>query len=459
MEINRNTRRRLRLETWSFVLLFLAAVGLVAYLTTQYDYEADWTASGRHTLAPASVAAVKALEAPLTVTAFARDSELLPTRKRIRDVLGRYRRHNADIALVFVDPDQAPQQVREAGVTVDGELVLEYRGRSENLRNLSEESLTNAIQRLARSGERRLLFLAGHGERDPNGPANFGYGEWTAQLKQKGFDFDIVNLTATPEVPADAAALVIADPRTPLLPGEVAIVTRYVEQGGNLLWLTEPDGPADLTALTQQIGITPGSGVVVDPTGRLLGIENAAFVVVPEYPNHPVTAELVSMTLLPVARPLRLEKAEGWEYTPILRSLPRSWAEHAVQANEVQFDEGTDLAGPLDLGITANRPRPGAETGDSEAAPPTQRVAVIGDADFLSNAYLGNGANLDLGNRLVNWLSHDDALIRIPPRTAPDTGLELTPTLSLVIGLGFLAVIPLALLGAGGTIWWRRRKR
>jgi ABC-type uncharacterized transport system involved in gliding motility auxiliary subunit len=105
--------------------------------------------------------------------------------------------------------------------------------------------------------------------------------------------------------------------------------------------------------------------------------------------------------------------------------------------------------------------RPVAQSdGDSEqASSPTQRVAVIGDADFISNAYLGNGANLDLGNRLVNWLSHDDALIRIPPRTAPDTQLTLTPTLSLAIGLGFLAVIPLGLLAAGGTIWWRRRKR
>jgi ABC-type uncharacterized transport system involved in gliding motility auxiliary subunit len=384
-------------------------------------------------------------------------------RKRIRDVVGRYQRHTPHLALTFVDPDQAPQQVREAGVTVDGELVLEYRGRRENLHNLTEENLTNAIQRLARSGERQVLFLAGHGERDPDGAANFGYGEWTAQLKQKGFRLDSVNLSATPEIPARAAALVIADPRTPLLPGEVDIINRYVEQGGNLLWLTEPDGPADLAALARQLGIEPAAGVVVDPTGRMLGIDNAAFVLVAEYPAHPVTAELMSMTLLPVARPLLLEKAPGWEYTPILRSLPRSWAERAVESGEVQFDEGTDLAGPVNLGITASRMRPvtaGDGDGDAEqAAPPSQRVAVIGDADFLSNAYLGNGANLDLGNRLVNWLSHDDAFISIPPRTAPDTELTLTPTLSIVIGLGFLAVIPLGLLAAGGAIWWRRRRR
>ncbi|QKQ25769.1 hypothetical protein HUE57_05325 [Candidatus Reidiella endopervernicosa] len=88
-----------------------------------------------------------------------------------------------------------------------------------------------------------------------------------------------------------------------------------------------------------------------------------------------------------------------------------------------------------------------------------QRAIVIGDGDFLSNSYLGNGGNLDLGLAMVEWLSHDDALITIRSRTASDTTLELSNTAMAVIGVGFLLVVPVGLLGVGLGIWLKRRKR
>jgi ABC-type uncharacterized transport system involved in gliding motility auxiliary subunit len=86
-------------------------------------------------------------------------------------------------------------------------------------------------------------------------------------------------------------------------------------------------------------------------------------------------------------------------------------------------------------------------------------VAIVGDGDFLSNAFLGNGGNLDLGLNLINWLSSDDELIAIPARTAPDTQLILSDTAVLVIGVGFLALLPLGLALTGVLVWYRRRRR
>jgi ABC-type uncharacterized transport system involved in gliding motility auxiliary subunit len=86
-------------------------------------------------------------------------------------------------------------------------------------------------------------------------------------------------------------------------------------------------------------------------------------------------------------------------------------------------------------------------------------VAVIGDGDFLSNTYLGNSGNLDLGLRLFTWLTGDDELIAITARTAPDATLELSRAATLAIGFGFLFVLPVLLLAAGGRIWYRRRRR
>ncbi len=460
MDIDRKSRRRLRFQNWTFVVLFLAVIGLIGWLSTRYDYQADWTASGRHTLSEASRQLLDGLNGPVTITAFARESDMSQLRRRIHEVIERYQRHKANISLAFVDPDQHPDRVRALDVTVDGELVVEYQGRTENLKTLGEQALTNALQRLARSGERRVLFLAGHGERSPKGRSNFDYGDWSAQLEKKGIRYDTLNLSISPAIPEDAAALVIADPRQELLPGEATLITNWVAKGGNLLWLREPDGADGLEALAQQLGVALGKGKLVDPTGQLLGISHPAFVVVAEYPDHPVTGDLTALTLFPIAGHLITGKSD-MQIQPILRTLERSWAETGKLEGTIGHDSG-EPSGPLTLGVAATRVLAGrgdAEKSEAEATERTQRAVVIADADFLSNQYLGNGANLELGNRLVNWLSHDDAFIRVQPRTAPDTSLTLSPVLSAVLGFGFLLILPLGLAGTGVLIWWRRRKR
>jgi gliding motility-associatede transport system auxiliary component len=88
-----------------------------------------------------------------------------------------------------------------------------------------------------------------------------------------------------------------------------------------------------------------------------------------------------------------------------------------------------------------------------------QRIVVVGDGDFLSNAYIGNVGNLDMGLRMVNWLIHDDRFIDIPAKTASDKSLQLTETSVAVIGFGFLLAIPLSLMGTGFLIWRRRKRR
>src|SRR5690606_22667351 len=95
---------------------------------------------------------------------------------------------------------------------------------------------------------------------------------------------------------------------------------------------------------------------------------------------------------------------------------------------------------------------PGSSTGA------VQRAAVIADGDFLSNAYIANTGNLELGLRLINWLSHDDEFIAIPARTAGDRELRMNGTLLGVLGIVFLLVLPLVLLLAGVATWWRRSR-
>jgi hypothetical protein len=457
MKVTTHTRRMLQLQTILFVLLFLVVIGLLGWLSTRYVYEADWTASGRNTLSEASVALLREIPGEVRIAAWAREAPPL-VRRGIADLVARYQRHKPDIRLEFINPDREPQRARELGIA-DGELVISYGDREERLRDVSESGLTNALQRLARGGGRRLLFLAGHGERNPDGRADHDYTAWAEQLRSKGIGVARINLVESPAIPPETTALVIAAPQSALLPGEVAIIKGHIEQGGNLLWMTEPgDGLHGLEPLAEHLGIRFKQGIVVDPTVSqvglmLFGIDDPRVALVANYPRHELTLGFDRNTLFPIAGAIAVESAGEWEAVPVLQTLSGTWLETGEVIGTVTFDEGEDIPGPLTLGVALTR------VIDDGAESRTQRIFVVADSDFLSNGFLGLGGNLQFGFNIANWLASDDRFIDIPVRTAPDLSLEFTPLTTAVVGLGFLLALPALLLGSGLVIWWRRRRR
>ena len=457
MQVTRSSRRQLQLQNLMFVAGLLIFVGLLAWLSTRYSFDADWSSSGRNTLSIDSRQLLDEMPDPIHVTAFATENALV--REHIGDLIGRYQRYKANVELTFVNPDAEPDRVRELGITLDGELLLAYQGRSEKVQSLSEQTLTNSLLRIARQKQRRVSFLSGHGERDPLGQANHDLGKFGQLLEQKGVVLDTLKLAETAAIPADTNLLVIADPRVVLLPGEIQLVHRYLQAGGNLLWLVEPGAIAGLDPVAEALGIEFLPGTIVDATTQLFGIDNPAFALIPDYPMHPITREMTSLTLYPQASALDVAAPQDWQAEPLLTTLDRAWTEIGPISGTIRFDEDSDeRMGPLDIGFVFSRMKNKKDSGDGESSA-EQRVIVIGDSDFLSNAYLGNGGNVELGLNLFNWLNHDDQFITVTARTASDVNLELGKTAQIIIGFGFLFGMPLLLLGSGVAIWWRRRNR
>jgi ABC-type uncharacterized transport system involved in gliding motility auxiliary subunit len=471
MQVTSRTRFRLRLQNAVFVALFLAIIGLLGGLSTRYAFQADWTATGRHTLSAASIALLGRLSAPVQVTAFAKDLE--PLRRPITEFMERYRRYKPDLRLEFVNPETAPDRARALGIRTGGEVVVEYQGRTERLTTLTEQAMTNALERLARSSERFVVFLQGHGERNPQGKANADLGAFARALQNKGLRVMSINLTTQHQVPDNTALLVIAGPRVDLLPGEVTLLQDYLGHGGNLLWLAEPGPLHGLGPLAQALGVEFPPGVVVDPVA--LQLFGAAYALGSQYDPHPVTQDFDLVTLFPEIAAVQVRAPAGWHAAPLVESSPDSWIETGPRSGTVTFDPNTDTRGPVPLAMALARPVPRAALPSIRPAPagpdqsgtpgevtpssgPEQRVVVVGDGDFLSDAFVGNGGNLDLGLNLVNWLVHDENLINIPVRVAPDVSLHLSRATLLGLAGVFLILLPLTLMGTGVTVWWRRRK-
>ena len=456
MQVTKKSRNQIRIQNIVFVVLFLGAMVMLAILSSRYLISSDWTADARNTLSPASTELLKTISEPINVTAFVRqDPQSKVIQKRITQIIARYQKHHDAINLRFINPDTEPQMTRDLGIRVEGEIVIRVGERSENLQNLTEQSFTNALQRVARSAERFLVFLQGHGERSPLGRANHDLSDWSTQLQSKGLKVQSINLAETPQLPSNTSILVIASPQVNLLPGEFSIISKYLADGGNLLWLTDPGELHGLEGLAEQFGIEFIPGIIVDPTTVSLGIQDPRFTIITEYGAQAVTANFDTVTLFPQASGIDVVEGSEWQAEPFLTSAANSWSETSELKGELELNAGEDIPGPLNIGMIITR-----NIGDAEAVESgnEQRVIVIGDGDFLSNTYLGNAGNLNLGLNIINWLSRDENFIDIPARTANDLKLELSPFSAGLIGLGFLFIIPLSLLGIGLFIWWRRRQ-
>lgn len=458
MKVTSRSRRQIRLQNILFVILFLVVVGLLAWLSTLYTYQADWTANGRNTLSQASVAILKELNGPVTVTAFVREESSL-LRKRIAELSARYQRYKHDMTLEFVDPDVEPQRVRELGISSEGELIIKYRERTEQIEDMSENGLTNALQRLVRGDDRTIAFLEGHGERNYKGDANYDLSSWVRQLTAKGIKARGLNLGVSAAIPDDISLLVIAGPQAEFLPGEVTLLRQYVTDGGNLLWLADPGELHGLAPLADELGIRILPGVVIDPNiaqvGMMLfGTDDPRVTLVASYGEHPIVKGFQLNTLFPLAAGIEARDTEDWDHEAFLQTLSNTWSETTQTSGQITFDPASDITGPLTIGVALTRKND--KTNDER---PGQRIVVMGDGDFLSNAFLGGGGNLQLAMNIINWLLQDDQLIAIPAKTARDLSLELSEVEIATIGFGFLAVLPLGLLGSGFLIWYRRRKR
>jgi hypothetical protein len=169
-----------------------------------------------NSLEPASVEVLKQLSGPVNITVYAteKDARLGDIRKIIRDFLSLYQRYKPDINLVFIDPSKEAEKTRAAHIQLNGEMVLEYAGRSEHLTQINEQIVTSTLLRLAHSRDQTVMYLDGHGERKLDGIANHDLGAlYGAKLKQNGFRLNSLNLALAQEVPDNVSVLVITQPQ------------------------------------------------------------------------------------------------------------------------------------------------------------------------------------------------------------------------------------------------------
>jgi len=460
MNINRKLRFQLLVQNSFFVVLFLMLVILLGYLASQYRYAKDITQANRNILTQGSVNVLKQMNGPVNITVFATKDDASSGdnfRKGMIDFVARYQREKKDVNLKFINPSVEPKLAQDSGVKEDGEVIVEYQKRTEHIiPPIAEQEMTNLLVRLSRTNQQAVMYLDGHGERNLLGIKNHDLGEFGKQLEKKGFKFANPDLTIAQAVPSNGAMLVIAGPQVDVSDVEAKKIKAYLESGGNLLWLLDDDNLRGLQDVADYLGMQVSPGIAMDMASAQYGAD-ARVSFASLYGEHPITTNFMLRTLFPEAHQVTAQGTDenGWKVSNLIEVAPNGWllSEKLAKDAKPTFNEKKDKRGPINIGVALER----------IYGKKGQRVVVMGNGNFLSNTFITNGGNLDLGVNMINWLAGDDKLITIQPMplkdinvTIPDTKLGVA--IAWIVFHGFQYFIPLTMMLAGFYLWWKRRK-
>jgi ABC-type uncharacterized transport system involved in gliding motility auxiliary subunit len=221
----------------------------------------------------------------------------------------------------------------------------------------------------------------------------------------------------------------------------------YLDRGGSLLMLIEPDYPVDesLAAVLEPAGIQIRDGVVVDPIEHYF--TDAQMIAVTKYARHPITQGL-ALSIYPGARPVASIAADRVRTTVLFTSSAQAY----LIADRTKVEEVAAAAprGALPLAIAA-------EGGFGPNSPNPFRLVVVGDADFASNSFFPYLSNAEFALGSLAWLIREE---KAPMMKPP---VEVLPTVALTgaevrwIFLVTVLVLPGSVALLGVVVWWWRQ--
>lgn len=350
----------------------------------------------------------------------------------------------------FYDPDRVPTLANQFHVTDLYTVIIRYKDRQERIVRPTEESFTNAMLKLANPRSLQLCFVTGHGEASLEREDRSGYYLFRQALEDTNYTVHEIILERD-KIPSLCQVIAIPGPHRNLESEAIDLLREAFQQGRGIFFLVDPMDPGTgdvFVDFARYYGVALGRDVIVDKMSRMVGGDFLVPLVSQYVANHPITDGFEIATFFPVARSVNpsTEGAGDLEVLPLAFSGSGSWAESGLESlekGEAAFDADRDLSGPIPIAVSVEK----ADRGDGQ---PGGRMVVVGDSDFLTNAYIDLSGNRDLALNMIQWLARDDRFISVRPRQPVFEPLLLSPEQRFVLLAVLLGGFPLFFLITGG---------
>ncbi|MDR0310637.1 MAG: GldG family protein [Acidobacteriota bacterium] len=456
----------------SLVLVLVIVCGL-NYVATRHVKRFDMTGSGRYSLASQTIQVLSNLDKEVQIMAFFPGGAHGP----LREMLTEYSALSGRLRYEFVDPDKQNYLARQYEVSSYGAfrnpltgadvrygtVIVSLGDRQERIEKgpgdeIQEEDVTNAIIKVRRTETKKVYFLQGHGEKNPDNSDQAGYSLAKKALEAQGYVVEPVNIAERGMIPEDADVLVIAGFQNEPFPMEMEFIETFLDAGGGALFMMDPFPSPALSDFFLKWGVIVDNNIVLDVSGagRLMGVSESMPLVL-RYENHPITDRFSSMSFFPLTRSIRPadELPEDIDVLTLFYSNENSWGETDLGSSTAAFEPGKDLEGPLSLAVAvSNRTR---EAPDENPAP-AARMVVTGTSNFAIDTYFPVQGNGNLFLNMISWLAQDEDLISIRPKPVDDRRVILSQGQMTLVRIFTLYLLPAAAAAIGIAVVMRRRR-
>jgi ABC-type uncharacterized transport system involved in gliding motility auxiliary subunit len=454
-----------RSTTFAFleVLIVIGVLGgvlAVNVFASSNTTEWDLTQDSLYTLTEQSRVVARKLQKEVKIVGFFRPNET--QRARLVEVVELYQRETDKITLELISPDSAPPAVLkqyQMSSTSPRIVLATTNGQMTKVKLPAEETLTNALLKIADRPPKKAYFIAGHG--GPNitdGKSESGYLRAAGDLRDEGYEVEELSMIGRDTVPKDSTLLIVGPTTSALLPNEVEAIKAWVDIGGRLLVMLEPGQNSGLQPIFDAFFVEVGDDLVVDPNpaSKALGFGPDA-PTVQTFEAHPITDKLEgTAALFYTVRSVSPKLGAGdTKISTLVRTSAQSWGEkNWAGAEEVERDE-LDVPGPVPIAVAVSRNAMSAIERTSDES----RLVVFGDGNFADNRFGPISGNGDLFLNAVNWLAGEEDLITIRPKVRGSSRLSITEEQQYGIMFFSVNLLPLVIIGFGFSVWAVRRRK
>jgi len=311
-----------------------------------------------------------------------------------------------------------------------------------------EGQITSALDKVLTEDVPKIYFTEGHGER------TFATA-FTNGLKKENVEYETVNLMDYDEIPDTAACLVINAPTADLSADDAEKVIRYLEQGGNVILVTEltEEATPNLDQVCDFMGVEIVPGVVVEQDAG--NYYRNPYYLLPKLSYGSYTMGLYNSyyVFAPFSQGIIVdEESEEISYEKILTTSDSAFSRVDITNLENYDKSQGDVDGPFAVGVAAEKTLQDGGTAD---------MVVYGCGELFTeetNAMV-SGANLTLFINTVSGFASHEVSVSIPAKSYELSYLMIPQSQAAAAGIALTAAVPFGCLAAGFVIWFRRRRR
>ena len=309
-----------------------------------------------------------------------------------------------------------------------------------------EGAITSAIDYVTTEDLPQLYVVEGHGEQEL--PATF-----SDQIEKENIEINTLSLLTVDEIPEEADCVMIYEPSTDISQEEAELLSNYTKNGGRLLVMAGPteDGVLEnLYSLLEEYGVETYEGIVVE--GDRERYTAQPYILLPEMQSHEITDALIEENYypnMPISQAMFVTpESDGTSVTELLTTSDASFSKAAGYDLDTYEKEEGDTDGPFAVALSVDCGNEGQMVWFSSAA-------------FLDDMYnaLSSGSNADLAMNALSSLIGENEAMAIRSKSLNYNYLSISDSTAALLKTLMIGVFPLAYLGAGVYVIWKRRKK